>query len=771
VYNILSFARLLSLCGLLLVGFAQPAPAEELRYDSARDWRQWQLPLGAVELTPDGTIKPVAIHKNINAALGGGIRRVGSNPSAAPLVLDGDPATGWSPDPQSPREDWFIEIDLGRAISAYRVNLVFDQAAAPFELFDLLLSTGEHQVDVVDVPIEGTLVYRIVERYKANGRHRVTFELDQPLHTPIQFVRVANLKRVPGARLVEVEVEAFGDNLLTGLLERGGFIDISTAIEMESHTVTLANAFPLIDGDLTTRFVQKNEPRASFDVHGHITVDLGGTYRVDHVRIVGGVVVRHGFRFTEPRGFPFRYYEVLTSDGSLSPDGTRMWTKHFGSWSSSAVHRRGMADHFFPATPARFVRLRWRVWDAACAFGATERDGYSYTTRSCLVTGRTEELQIFGEGYPETAVLKSPLIDLGAGKNLNAVRWRADTPPDTRLEIRTRTGNQVAEQLHYRDKNGKEITEKRWLKTPKSLRGRVDTTLTVGDDWSLWSKIYDTSGQTFQSPTPRRFLEIEARLISEGQAAALDWLAVDFSPPLADRALGEIAPAEARPGEQTEFTYYLRADGTAVDFDRLAIESTAPLRFDRAYIDGEATEVETAPTEAGFDLGFPRRIGSGQLVELRFTSTLFQQSTRFDVLLEDSRRDQIRQRAEAGDANPQIASNSNVVRIPVDERLFGNIEFSTPALTPNGDGRNDALIVEVDLFHILVPRPLTLRIYDLGGRLLHAEQRAVKAGRQTLVWKGRAGGALVPPGLYVVEVQIEGDGGQQRARRALSLAY
>ena len=102
MYSILSFARLLSLCGLLLVGFAQPALAEELRYDSARDWRQWQLPLGAVELTPDGTIKPVAIHKNINAALGGGIRRVGSNPGAAPLVLDGDPATGWSPDPQSP---------------------------------------------------------------------------------------------------------------------------------------------------------------------------------------------------------------------------------------------------------------------------------------------------------------------------------------------------------------------------------------------------------------------------------------------------------------------------------------------------------------------------------------------------------------------------------------------------------------------------------------------------------------------------------------------
>ena len=94
--------------------------------------------------------------------------------------------------------------------------------------------------------------------------------------------------------------------------------------------------------------------------------------------------------------------------------------------------------------------------------------GQAYTARFCLVTGRTEEIQVFGEGFPQAAVLRSPLIDLEEGKNLNAVRWLAETPPGTRVEIRTRTGNQVIERLIYHDKNGKEITQKRWEKTPSS---------------------------------------------------------------------------------------------------------------------------------------------------------------------------------------------------------------------------------------------------------------------------------------------------------------
>ena len=72
--------------------------ADEIRFDSVQEWQKWQLPLGAIELTQDGRLLPVPIRKNINAvsnarAFGGGIRRAGSNPQDAALIIDGDPTS------------------------------------------------------------------------------------------------------------------------------------------------------------------------------------------------------------------------------------------------------------------------------------------------------------------------------------------------------------------------------------------------------------------------------------------------------------------------------------------------------------------------------------------------------------------------------------------------------------------------------------------------------------------------------------------------------
>jgi len=165
-----------------MLAAAAPLHAEELRFDTAAQWRQWTLPQGIVELTPQGVIRPLLIRKNINAALdavdqGGGIRDVGSNRATAALVFDGDPATGWQPASGELEETGWIEVDLGRGVPASRVSLVFDGAAPPFEIFDLLLSTGEQFIDVADVPVPGTLTYRIVERFGANSAHRVDFDI------------------------------------------------------------------------------------------------------------------------------------------------------------------------------------------------------------------------------------------------------------------------------------------------------------------------------------------------------------------------------------------------------------------------------------------------------------------------------------------------------------------------------------------------------------------------------------------------------------------
>jgi hypothetical protein len=47
-----------------------------------------------------------------------------------------------------------------------------------------------------------------------------------------------------------------------------------------------------------------------------------------------------------------------------------------------------------------------------------------------------------------------------------------------------------------------------------------------------------------------------------------------------------------------------------------------------------------------------------------------------------------------------------------------------------------------------------------------------KAGQQRLTWDGRdEGDQLVPPGVYIMEIGIEGDAGAKTTRRLISVAY
>ncbi len=770
---------------LILVG-GYPLAADQLRYDSARDWRQWHLPLGAVELTPSGAIQLTKIDKGIDAvrdldAFGGGIRNAGSNLNTARLAIDGNPATGWAPAPEADPDEWFIEIDLGRAVSAKSVTLVFDAEAPPFELFDLLLSTGEPETDFIAAPIDGSLVYRVKGRIKENTHHQVTYHIEEIDEEPIQFIRFEPLLIVPDARLAEVEVETIGDNIALGLLERGGGVDININLA-NNDSQPLGKARALFDGDLYERWRAGTASRGLTDILAHMILDLGAVYWVDQTRIIGGVVVRSGFgggittrHYVHRRRWDFRFYEFMTSDGSLSPDGTRLWTKHFSGASPGEQTSKGLVDHHFDLLPTRFVRIWWKYWDTSCfSLQRLGEEGGINRVPGCGAGGTTDEIQIFGEGFPSEVSFRSPLIDLGTGKNLNSVEWSGDEPPGTRIELRTRTGNEVLETYTYRDKNGKEVTERRYNKLIPSFKGPIDTTLAVGGDWSPWSRIYSFSGEGFLSPSPRRYLEIDVRMTSDSPVvgASLDHLAVNFTQPLASRVLGEISPQQALPGMLTEFTYYLRPEN-AIGFDRLAVESDAPVHFVDISRNGAALDVQMDTTASGFLVQLPNRIRTDQLIELKFQSSVFRQSTRFDVFLQDSRQDEsVRQRVDPGDATDQIASNTNIVSLPVSQELLTNMSLSSKAITPNGDGINDELTLEIALVNVLALRPLRLRLYDLAGQPVYDRSEDSRAGQRELVWDGRdSHGDRVAPGLYVLEVLVEGDAGDEKTQALISVAY
>ena len=88
-------------------------------------------------------------------------------------------------------------------------------------------------------------------------------------------------------------------------------------------------------------------------------------------------------------------------------------------------------------------------------------------------------------------------------------------------------------------------------------------------------------------------------------------------------------------------------------------------------------DAQSDTTGSGFIVHLPNRINSDQLLELRFRSSVFLQSTRFDVFLQDSRQDaSVRQRVDQGDASDLIESSTNVVSLPVSRALLTNIRLN-----------------------------------------------------------------------------------------------
>jgi len=750
----------------VVLGLSVAIAAEQIRFDTAEQWREWPLPMGIVQLDETGIVRSVEIRKNVDsvrnaAAFGGGIRAVGSNAFTAARLIDGDPLTGWSPDPAANSEDWWVEIDLGRAVAARRITLVFAEDAPPLALFDVFLSTGEPAIDVVGNPIEGTLIYRTKQRFKENAKHRINIELD-PVRDPLlQFMRFEALDLVPGAELVEVEVEAIGDNMALDLLAKGGGLELIVDIDGFGDAASFANVLPLADG----RFSLWSENRRinrSVNVISRMTLDLGAVYWVDIVRIVGDFLSRPGqFRFN------FDRYEVLTSDGSLAPDGTRIWHKQFAGKASQSNRQLGIANHHFATTKTRYVRVEWVFWDAACAAACT---GCGIVP-PCQFWGGTRELQVFGAGHPSRVVFSSPLIDLGSDKQVQTLRWGADAPAGSHLEVRSRSGNELQLQVTYHDKNNKEVTAKKYGKLIPSFKGRIDTAFSAGGDWSPWSNIYLRPGEAFQSPSPRRYMELQVALISARaeRGVQLDWLEIEFDNPLAQQVLGEIFPVQVQPGKQTEFTYYIQPRQIAgTGFDRLLLETSAPVEFKGVWVDGERQEVVLEETDRGFAVTLPAPIRESRLLELRFVGTVFVDATRFDAFLAALAR----QRVDSGDAYAEVVSSTNAVRLPVAPQLLANVSIEPRILTPNADGVNDVLRVEFDLVNVLAPRLVGLRVFDMAGRLLQVLEEQGLAGDGALVWDGGAqDGVRVPPGLYVAELRIDGDGGIQSRRRVISVAY
>ena len=397
------------------------------------------------------------------------------------------------------------------------------------------------------------------------------------------------------------------------------------------------------------------------------------------------------------------------------------------------------------------------------------------------------ELEVYGEGYVETATYLTRVLDFGQRVNWGNIRWSGAFPRHTQMEIRTRTGNTPDPKLYFApDANGNVL--------PVTLDEYEDINFLersplVYDaaNWSFWSPPYDIqagrrdstfAAETWEDGSPliglgsSRYLQLQIRLTSVFETAPrLDQIAIQFSEtPPAEEILGEVWPIDVLSIEPTTFTYVVKPLFVAgnTGFDRLEI-----LTHNRASvvhsvsIDGKPLDLDTYSPAISADrivVELPYRQAdpdsSLKQIEVVFDVPILRFGTLFTgwIYATDD-PDQIKQRIQPGNATFRFSSDGLSVRSPIGGDLLVGLNVAPNPFTPNGDGVNEQITISYTLRELTAPREVLLEIYNLSGHLVGKIPGLSSAsGIYQQFWDGRdRAGDLVPPGTYVYRLRLDAE--------------
>jgi len=171
-------------------------------------------------------------------------------------------------------------------------------------------------------------------------------------------------------------------------------------------------------------------------------------------------------------------------------------------------------------------------------------------------------------------------------------------------------------------------------------------------------------------------------------------------------------------------------------------------------------------------------IGAGAMTRLRFSAPVFVNGTTLEMAVRNTEGGTIAdapwQSIEPGDASSLVASNSLSINVPLGGQTIDEFSLQPNPFTPNGDGINDEIEINFSVFKITTSRQIQVRIYTLDGRPVWQNAYMLESGRETIRWNGLDdSGSLVPPGLYICQVDIDADDESRSATRSrlLSVAY
>lgn len=739
------------------------------KVDQKSQWEEWKFPKGAVELKDDGSITPVKYEQPFNAApsasqfthklkqtgvVQGGVWRVGSSQATAANIIDGKLETFWRPNPADPLDKWWLEIDLGRAVAVKEIRLHFpdEEGARPLRGFRVFGSDGKLASDTEDIFSfefiggttkwnEQTLVtYPVAfgERTKAvlSLGEAKAGEDTSTAFAPLQYIRIIADATSPDAALAEVEVISFGENIAPGTFERGGFIDDQGK----------GRAGGMVDGDVNTFWEE-------LDAGGILgrtqwNWDLGAVYWIN--RVVFSAFQLHTTWYP-PRILAHR---LLGSDGSLKPSGDLDFDLLFDYPDSQTWTNPEPLTY-------RFLPYR-RLHNLFILFNGSS-------------SGAIAEAFVFPVGYVARVELTSDYIEISnRPKVLQTLNWEVDLPPGTRVQAQTRSGNTLVEQTVYHHKNGTEVSKEKYDSLNKALKGPIDTFIVPGDDWSGWSNVYEFSGQAFLSPSPRRYVQFKVLLNSDQPETAptLKSLALAYTDAFLSGATGEIYPKEAKPGVMEKFSYHLHPQFISGDagFNRILIETPSQVAPDSLAIRVGGTLVEPAAvrvTPDSFIVEMPQVVRQDS-VAIDFQARLLTNPYLVKASVGKTQQPGLWQLA---DPAGRFATTVFLPQAVDATHLIANLPSQPLVFTPNNDGIRDQAEIRFSVLKVDVPP--RVRIYRLDGKLIQElEGRRDPDQLWNFTWSGRdRNGAVVPPGVYMYQIEIDTQAGGETLARTISVAY
>lgn len=447
--------------------------------------------------------------------------------------------------------------------------------------------------------------------------------------------------------------------------------------------------------------------------------------------------------------------------------------------------------------------------------------GQGNQARSLL--GTISEFEVYGKGFPKRATYRSKIINLGAEQNfgrlffaatpMRVVAGEAVEAPDARafVEVEVRTGRDDDPNIYHEyTVTGKEkvVSRARYetdLRTgfartcascdfvQRSPRPGMRAGVTYdSDNWTFWSTPTTQAGLPLNLQSGS-FIQVFITFHSTRfeDFVRLDSLWVERAPLLAARVLGEVAPlADPQPvrgfgevalGEMVEFAYDLSASfsgGNQRGFDQVHIHTGARPAFKELLVSGQAADPATVREEDdGLTVILPERVTRANNAPLRivFAAEVFELATTFLGTVSDSQAETLPQPIVAGDASEMLSTNSLRVLSFSDQQpaLLQNLRFSTPVLTPNGDGVHDELRVAYALYGLPEQVPIELVVYALDGRRMATVPQGLQtAGPQMARWDGRdSEGQALPPGVYLLSVALQSELRTAALLRPLGIAY